>query len=68
MQYKCMQINSELMATTNIRVDVKTKEKISALGKHGDSFNSILEMLLYEHELLAALNRDHPDIVKRKPR
>lgn len=63
-----MQINSEEMTTTNIRVEVRTKDKISSLGKHGDSFNSILEMLLYEHELLAALARDHPDIVKHKPR
>jgi hypothetical protein len=63
-----MQTIPEAMTTTNIRVDVKTKDKVSALGKHGDSFNSILVMLLYEHDLLAAIAKDHPDIVQHKQR
>ena len=61
-----MQINSEVMATTNIRIDLKTKDKLSALGKHGDSFNSIITMLLYEHELLTAIAKNHPDVVQRQ--
>ena len=54
------------MVTTGIRIDVRTKERISALGKHGDTFNSILVMLLYEHDLLVSLAKEHPDVVQRK--
>jgi len=61
-----MQTNSLSVNSTNIRIDSKTKDKLSALGKHSDSFNSIIEMLIYEHELLVAFARDHPDIVKRE--
>ncbi len=50
MQYKLMETISEEMATTNIRIDLKTKDRLSALGKHGDSFNSIIERLLDERE------------------
>jgi len=61
-----MQTDSFVVGTTNIRIDQRTKEKLSALGKHGDSFNSIIEMLIWEHALLDAIARDHPDIVQRK--
>ena len=45
-----MQINSEEMTTTNIRIDIKTKDRLSAHGRHGDSFNSIIERLLDEND------------------
>jgi hypothetical protein len=61
-----MQTKSLPVDSTNIRIESKTKDKLSALGKHSDSFNSIIEMLLYEHALLAAIAEKHPDIVKKK--
>lgn len=66
MLYNVMQTKSLPVDSTNIRIDAKTKDDLSSLGKHGDSFNSIIAMLIYEHRLLEALARDHPDIVKKK--
>lgn len=43
-----MEIITDEMTTTNIRIDLKTKDRLSARGKHGDSFNSIIERLLDE--------------------
>jgi hypothetical protein len=63
-----MQTDSEVVGTTNIRIDLKTKDKLSSLGKHGDSFNSIIEMLIWEHHLLESIAKDHPDIVQKKKR
>ena len=68
MLFMSMQSIPELMETTNIRIELRTKDRLSALGKHGDSFNSIIEMLIYEHKLLEALSEKYPDIVKRTPR
>lgn len=65
MLYMLMQTISEEMATTNIRIELETKDKLSALGKHGDSFNSIIEMLIYEHGILAELAKGHQDKVTR---
>ena len=55
-----MQIDSVVVGTTNIRIDLKTKDKLSALGKHGDSFNSIIEELMREHYILASLAPGYP--------
>ena len=47
--------------TVNIRIDSSTKDELSALGKHGDSFNSIIEQLLIEHEILDEVVKKYPD-------
>jgi len=60
-----MQTDSVVVDSTNIRINADTKEQLSALGKHGDSFNSIIAMLIYEHKLLEAISAKHPEIVKR---
>ena len=65
MLFNSMQTKSLSVESTNIRIDAKTKDDLSSLGKHGDSFNSIIAMLIYEHRLLVALSEKYPDIVKR---
>ena len=47
--------------TLNIRIDASTRDQLSALGRHGDSFNTIIEQLLNEHEILTDIAKKYPN-------
>jgi len=46
MKHKGMQNNSIGAESTNIRIKPETKDRLSAVGRHGDSFDSIIQKLL----------------------
>lgn len=56
------------MPKATLKIDPITRDRLAKLGAKGDTFDNIIVMLLYEHDLLAAIARDHPEIVQHKPR
>lgn len=45
-----MESNPETMPTTNIRVDLKTRDRLAKLGKYGDSMDTILVRVIDYYE------------------